>query len=55
LLLTTITSALPILGVPAFWERAVDGAALLLAISLDRAVMLRVAARLQAQRSARRA
>src|SRR5205814_2323910 len=28
LLLTTITSALPILGVPAFWERAVDGAAL---------------------------
>jgi rhamnose transport system permease protein len=55
LLLTTITSALPILGVPAFWERAVDGAALLLAISLDRAVMLRVASRLQAQRSARRA
>ncbi|MEV4320021.1 ABC transporter permease [Actinocrispum sp. NPDC049592] len=55
LLLTTITSALPILGVPAFWERAVDGAALLLAISLDRAVMLRVAARLREQRSARRA
>jgi rhamnose transport system permease protein len=55
LLLTTITSALPLLGVPAFWQRAVDGAALLLAISLDRAVMLRVAARLRADRSNRRA
>jgi rhamnose transport system permease protein len=55
LLLTTITGALPILGVPAFWQRAVDGAALLLAISLDRAVMLRVAARLKQQREARRA
>lgn len=51
LLLTTITSALPILGVPAFWQRAVDGAALLLAISLDRAVMLRLAARLRRERS----
>lgn len=55
LLLTTITSALPILGVPAFWQRAVDGAALLLAISLDRAVMLRLAARLRQERSLRRA
>ncbi|MBP2325950.1 rhamnose transport system permease protein [Kibdelosporangium banguiense] len=55
LLLTTITSALPILGVPAFWQRAVDGAALLLAISLDRAVMLRLAARLQTERNRRRA
>jgi rhamnose transport system permease protein len=55
LLLTTITSALPILGVPAFWQRAVDGAALLLAISLDRAVMLRLAARLRKQREVRRA
>ncbi|HEU5472915.1 MAG TPA: ABC transporter permease [Actinophytocola sp.] len=51
LLLTTITSALPILGVPAFWQRAVDGAALLLAISLDRVVMLRVAARLRRRTS----
>jgi rhamnose transport system permease protein len=55
LLLTTITSALPILGVPAFWQRAVDGAALLLAISLDRAVMLRLATKLREQRSASRA
>ncbi|NUT46453.1 MAG: ABC transporter permease [Saccharothrix sp.] len=55
LLLTTITSALPVLGVPAFWQRAVDGAALLLAISLDRAVMLRLAARLRRERSLRRA
>ncbi|PRX44597.1 monosaccharide ABC transporter membrane protein (CUT2 family) [Prauserella shujinwangii] len=54
LLLTTITGALPILGVPAFWQRAVDGAALLLAISLDRAVMLRVAERLRKERSLRR-
>ncbi|MBK1784936.1 ABC transporter permease [Prauserella cavernicola] len=55
LLLTTITSALPILGVPAFWQRAVDGAALLLAISLDRAVMVRLAERLRKERSLRRA
>lgn len=50
LLLTTVTSALPVLGVPAFWQRAVAGAALLLAISLDRAVMVRMAARLRTQR-----
>lgn len=55
LLLTTITGALPVLGVPAFWQRAVDGAALLLAISLDRAVMLRLAARLRRERSLGRA
>jgi rhamnose transport system permease protein len=55
LLLTTITSALPILGVPAFWQRAVDGAALLVAISLDRVVMLRLAARLRLERNRRRA
>ncbi|MGW4111152.1 ABC transporter permease [Actinosynnema sp. NPDC004786] len=55
LLLTTISGALPVLGVPAFWQRAVDGAALLLAISLDRAVVLRVAARLRRERSLGRA
>ncbi|WP_019818975.1 ABC transporter permease [Saccharomonospora saliphila] len=55
LLLTTISSALPILGVPAFWQRAVDGAALLLAISLDRAVQLRVSERIRRERSERRA
>jgi rhamnose transport system permease protein len=54
LLLTTVTSALPVLGVPAFWQRAVDGAALLVAISLDRAVMVRLAARLRAERAVRR-
>ena len=54
LLLTTVTSALPILGVPAFWQRAVDGAALLVAISLDRVVMLRLAARLREERGRRR-
>ncbi len=55
LLLTTVTSALPILGVPAFWQRAVDGAALLVAISLDRAVMVRIAKRLREQKAVRRA
>lgn len=55
LLLTTITSALPILGVPAFWQRAVDGAALLLAISLDRGMSLRIASRARAERRKRRA
>ncbi len=55
LLLTTVTGALPVLGVPAFWQRAVDGAALLVAISLDRAVMVRLAARLRAERAVRRA
>jgi rhamnose transport system permease protein len=55
LLLTTVTSALPILGVPAFWQRAVDGAALLVAISLDRAFMVRLAERLRAERAVRRA
>ncbi|WP_367127316.1 ABC transporter permease [Saccharothrix sp. HUAS TT1] len=55
LLLTTITSALPVLGVPAFWQRAVDGAALLPAISLDRAVMLRPTARLRRERGRGRA
>ncbi|MBV9843967.1 MAG: ABC transporter permease [Kutzneria sp.] len=53
LLLTTITGALPILGVPALWQRAVDGAALLLSISLDRAVMARLASRLRRERNAR--
>ncbi|GGP52852.1 ABC transporter permease [Saccharothrix coeruleofusca] len=54
LLLTTVTGALPVLGVPAFWQRAVDGAALLVAISLDRAVLLRVVERLRTGRGARR-
>jgi rhamnose transport system permease protein len=52
-LLTTLTGALPILGVPALWQRAVDGAALLLSISLDRAVRARVAVRLRQDRGAR--
>jgi len=53
LLLSVIGSALVILKINPFWERAIDGALLLGAIALDRLVMLRVASALQ-KRSARR-
>ncbi|MER6949316.1 ABC transporter permease [Nonomuraea sp. NPDC000554] len=43
LLLTTIGSALVVLRVNPFWQQAVTGALLLLAISVDRALALRVA------------
>lgn len=51
-LLTTITSALIVLKVPAFWQQAVVGALLLAAIALDRFIAVRVAERLR-QRSTR--
>ena len=54
LLLTTITSSLIVLKVPAFWQQASIGALLLLAIALDRLVAVRVDARLR-RRSVRRA
>jgi rhamnose transport system permease protein len=54
LLLTTITSSLIVLKVPAFWQQASIGALLLLAIALDRLVAVRVEARLR-RRSVRRA
>ena len=42
LLLTSISSALVILKVNPFWEQAIDGVLLLLAIALDRLLALRV-------------
>ncbi|HTJ67754.1 MAG TPA: ABC transporter permease [Actinospica sp.] len=43
LLLTSINSVLPAIGVSSVWVEAIDGVLLLLAISLDRVVALRVA------------
>ncbi|MFP5347512.1 MAG: ABC transporter permease [Actinomycetes bacterium] len=45
-LLTTINAALPILGIPDFWQRAVVGALILGAIVLDRVLAARQASRL---------
>ncbi|MEV0972802.1 ABC transporter permease [Microtetraspora glauca] len=52
LLLTTITSALVVLKVDPFWQQAITGALLLLAISVDRLLALRVA-RILRRRNAR--
>lgn len=54
LLLGCITSSLIVLRVEAFWQQAAIGALLLVAISLDRFLGLRIAATLR-RRSARRA
>jgi rhamnose transport system permease protein len=54
LLLGTITSSLIVLKVEAFWQQAAIGALLLLAITFDRLLALRVDAALR-RRSARRA
>jgi rhamnose transport system permease protein len=57
-LLTTIGSALPVLGVNPFWQRAAVGVLILAAIGLDRALSARVATALRAsarrQRAARK-
>ncbi|GAB3192803.1 ABC transporter permease [Geodermatophilus arenarius] len=53
LLLTTIGTALPQLGLDPFWRDAAVGALILAAIALDRALQLRLAARLRG-RNARR-
>jgi rhamnose transport system permease protein len=53
LLLTTINSALPSLGVDSSWEGAIDGFLLLAAIAVDRLVALRIA-RLLRRRGGRR-
>ncbi|MFD8496603.1 ABC transporter permease [Amycolatopsis sp. NPDC059657] len=50
LLLSTITSCLIVLGVPAFWQQAITGALLLAAITVDRIVSLRLAAALRPDR-----
>jgi rhamnose transport system permease protein len=47
LLLTTIGSALPVLGIDQFWQQAIVGALILLAIGIDRLLALRVAATLR--------
>lgn len=54
LLLTSINSALPSLGVSSSWEGAIDGFLLLAAIAVDRALALRVAHILRRKRGARR-
>ncbi|HZR54775.1 MAG TPA: ABC transporter permease [Streptosporangiaceae bacterium] len=52
LLLNTISSALYVLGISQFWDQAIAGFLLLLAITLDRAISVRLAAALRS-RSAR--
>ena len=51
LLLTTITSSLATLRINPFWQQAVVGALILAAIGLDRALAVRVAARLRERRA----
>jgi rhamnose transport system permease protein len=46
-LLATIGSALPVLGINPFWQRAAVGALILAAIGLDRALAVRMAHRLR--------
>ncbi|HLS01856.1 MAG TPA: ABC transporter permease, partial [Beutenbergiaceae bacterium] len=46
----TINRALPILGIPDFWQRAVVGALIIGAIVLDRVLALRQSKRLAEQR-----
>jgi rhamnose transport system permease protein len=46
-LLTTIGSALPVLGINPFWQRAAVGALILTAIGLDRSLAVRMARRLR--------
>ncbi|UBU17479.1 ABC transporter permease [Nonomuraea gerenzanensis] len=50
-LLTTISSALPVLGVGPFWQRAAVGALILAAIGLDRALAVRLARSLRGRSS----
>jgi rhamnose transport system permease protein len=51
LLLTTIGSALPVLGIDQFWQQAIVGALILLAIGTDRLVAARIAASLRRRES----
>ncbi|MDN3263171.1 ABC transporter permease [Streptomyces sp. CSDS2] len=54
LLLTSVGSALPALGVSSVWVLAIDGVLLLLAIAVDRVVALRVATALKKSPGPRR-
>jgi len=51
LLLTTIGSALPVLGIDQFWQQAIVGALILLAIGTDRLVAARISASLRRRES----
>jgi rhamnose transport system permease protein len=51
LLLQTINVALNVLGVPSLWTEAISGFLLILAITLDRGIQLRLAAALRKRRS----
>ena len=51
-LVLTINRALPVLGIPDFWQRAVVGALIIGAIVLDRVLALRQSRRLIAERDA---
>ncbi|MFI5972227.1 ABC transporter permease [Streptomyces sp. NPDC051452] len=54
LLLTSVNSVLPALGVSSVWVLAIDGVLLLLAIAVDRIVALRVSAALRKKAALRR-
>ncbi|HEV2371742.1 MAG TPA: ABC transporter permease [Streptosporangiaceae bacterium] len=51
LLLNTINSALNVLGISPFWDQAIAGFLLLLAITLDRAISVRLTAALRLRRA----
>jgi rhamnose transport system permease protein len=53
LLLATITSALYVLGISPFWDQAIAGFLLIVAIALDRAISLRLTAALRVRSSRR--
>jgi len=50
MLLLTINRALPVVGIPDFWQRAVVGALIIGAIALDRVLANRRSRRLAAER-----
>ena len=52
MLLLTINRALPVVGIPDFWQRAVVGALIIGAIALDRVLAHRRSRRLAAARDA---
>jgi rhamnose transport system permease protein len=53
LLLNTITSALNVLGISPFWDQAIAGFLLLVAISLDRAISVKLVAALRIRSTGR--
>jgi len=55
LLLATISQALYVLGISSFWDPAIDGALILVAISLDHWITVRLTSALRRRRSLRHA